>query len=86
MKHDIKGDSPIIKCNAGKIVLDITGKAKTLFIYCEKIMIVQIGQDFPLIELSGLGTTKDASMAFGGKPAQLLAAFKQLQHQLYRMS
>lgn len=39
-----------------------------------------------LIELSGLGTTKDASMAFGGKPAQLLAAFKQLQHQLYRMS
>lgn len=39
-----------------------------------------------LIELSGLGTTKDASMAFGGKPAQLLAAFKQLQHQLYHVS
>ncbi|MFS2224376.1 EcoAI/FtnUII family type I restriction enzme subunit R [Pantoea sp. B65] len=39
-----------------------------------------------LIELSGLGTTKDASMAFGGKPAQLLAAFKQLQHQLYQVS
>lgn len=36
-----------------------------------------------LIELSGLGTTKDASQAFGGKPAHLLAAFKQLQHQLY---
>lgn len=36
-----------------------------------------------LIELSGLGTTKDASQAFGGKPTQLLAAFKQLQHQLY---
>lgn len=39
-----------------------------------------------LIELSGLGTTKDASMAFGGKPAQLLAAFKKLQHQLYNVS
>lgn len=39
-----------------------------------------------LIELSGLGTTKDASTAFGGKPAQLLAAFKQLQHQLYHVS
>lgn len=39
-----------------------------------------------LIELSGLGTTKDASMAFGGKPAQLLAAFKQLQHQLFHVS
>lgn len=36
-----------------------------------------------LIELSGLGTTKDASNAFGGKPAFLLAAFKQLQQQLY---
>lgn len=39
-----------------------------------------------LIELSGLGTTKDAAMAFGGKPIQLLTAFKQLQHQLYRES
>lgn len=39
-----------------------------------------------LIELSGLSTTKDASMAFGGKPAQLLAAFKQLQRQLYHVS
>jgi type I restriction enzyme R subunit len=36
-----------------------------------------------LIELSGLGTTRDASNAFGGKPIQLLAAFKQLQQQLY---
>lgn len=36
-----------------------------------------------LIELSGLGTVKDASTAFGGKPAHLLAAFKQLQQQLY---
>jgi type I restriction enzyme R subunit len=36
-----------------------------------------------LIELSGLGTTKEASNAFGGKPIQLLAAFKQLQQQLY---
>lgn len=39
-----------------------------------------------LIELSGLGTTKDAAIAFGGKPIQLLAAFKQLQHQLYQVS
>lgn len=39
-----------------------------------------------LIELSGLGTTKDASNAFGGKPAYLLAAFKQLQQQLYYVS
>lgn len=39
-----------------------------------------------LIELSGLGTTKDAYMTFGGKPAQLLSAFKQLQHQLYHVS
>jgi type I restriction enzyme R subunit len=39
-----------------------------------------------LIELSGLGTTKDASMAFGGQPAQLLTAFKQLQYQLYHAS
>lgn len=39
-----------------------------------------------LIELSGLGTTKDASIVFGGKPAHLLAAFKQLQHQLYQVS
>ncbi|MGP4933051.1 EcoAI/FtnUII family type I restriction enzme subunit R [Pseudoalteromonas nigrifaciens] len=36
-----------------------------------------------LIELSGLGTTKDASKAFGGKPVHLLSAFKQLQQQLY---
>lgn len=36
-----------------------------------------------LIELSGLGTIKDASNAFGGKPAYLLDAFKQLQQQLY---
>jgi type I restriction enzyme R subunit len=39
-----------------------------------------------LIELSGLGTTRDASRVFGGKPAYLLAAFKQLQHQLYYAS
>lgn len=39
-----------------------------------------------LIELSGLGTTRDASQAFGGKPAHLLEAFKQLQHQLYHMA
>jgi len=39
-----------------------------------------------LIELSGLGTTKDASMVFGGKPAYLLTAFKQLQHQLYHVN
>lgn len=39
-----------------------------------------------LIELSGLGTIKDASSAFGGKPAYLLTAFKQLQHQLYHVN
>ncbi|MBF4296311.1 DEAD/DEAH box helicase, partial [Vibrio anguillarum] len=39
-----------------------------------------------LIELSGLGTVKDASTAFGGKPAYLLAAFKQLQQQLYHVN
>ena len=39
-----------------------------------------------LIELSGLGTIKDASTAFGGKPAYLLAAFKQLQQQLYHVN
>ena len=36
-----------------------------------------------LIELSGLGTVRDASRAFGGSPNNVLAAFKQLQHQLY---
>jgi len=36
-----------------------------------------------LIELSGLGTTRDASRAFGGKAVNVLSAFKQLQHQLY---
>src|SRR5690554_3270859 len=39
-----------------------------------------------LIELSGLGTVKDASTAFGGKPAYLLAAFKQLHQQLYHVN
>lgn len=39
-----------------------------------------------LIELSGLGTIKDASIAFGGRPAHLLAAFKQLQHQIYQVN
>ena len=39
-----------------------------------------------LIELSGLGTTKDASNAFGGKPTYLLAAFKQLQQQIYHVN
>lgn len=36
-----------------------------------------------LIKMSGLGTTRDASRAFGGSPANVLAAFRQLQHQLY---
>jgi len=36
-----------------------------------------------LIELSGLGTTRDASRAFGGKAINVLSAFKQLQHELY---
>ena len=37
-----------------------------------------------LIRMSGLGTTRDASRAFGGSPAQVLAAFRQLQQELYR--
>ncbi|UHD16004.1 EcoAI/FtnUII family type I restriction enzme subunit R [Thiocapsa bogorovii] len=36
-----------------------------------------------LIKMSSLGTTRDASRAFGGSPANVLAAFRQLQHQLY---
>jgi len=36
-----------------------------------------------LIELSGLGTTRDASRAFGGSAANVLTAFRQLQHELY---
>jgi type I restriction enzyme R subunit len=36
-----------------------------------------------LIELSGLGTTRDASQAFGGSAANVLAAFRDLQHELY---
>jgi len=34
--------------------------------------------------MSGLGTTRDASRAFGGSPANVLAAFRQLQHELYQ--
>lgn len=37
-----------------------------------------------LIKMSGLGTTRDASRAFGGSPANVLAAFRQLQHELYQ--
>ncbi|RKX23564.1 MAG: DEAD/DEAH box helicase, partial [Candidatus Zixiibacteriota bacterium] len=36
-----------------------------------------------LIELSGLGTTRDASRAFGGSATNVLTAFRQLQHELY---
>jgi type I restriction enzyme R subunit len=36
-----------------------------------------------LIKMSGLGTTREASRAFGGNPANVLTAFRQLQHQLY---
>jgi len=36
-----------------------------------------------LIKMTGLGTTRDASGAFGGSAVNVLAAFKQLQHQLY---
>lgn len=36
-----------------------------------------------LIKMSGLGTTRDASQAFGGSPAKVLAAFRSLQHELY---
>jgi type I restriction enzyme R subunit len=36
-----------------------------------------------LIKMSGIGTTRDASQAFGGSPAKILAAFRNLQHELY---
>jgi type I restriction enzyme, R subunit len=36
-----------------------------------------------LIKMSGLGTTSDASRAFGGSAANVLTAFRQLQHELY---
>jgi len=36
-----------------------------------------------LIELSGLSTTRDASQAFGGNAANVLTAFRELQHELY---
>lgn len=36
-----------------------------------------------LIELSELGTTNDASQAFGGSATHVLKAFKTMQHQLY---
>jgi len=51
----------------------------------EKTGVAELGRDrIPvLIELSGLGTTRDASRAFGGSAAEVLAAFKQLQHELY---
>ena len=37
-----------------------------------------------LIELSGLGITRDASRAFGGGAANVLTAFRELQHEIYR--
>jgi len=37
-----------------------------------------------LIKMSGLGTTRDASRAFGGKAVNVLTAFRQLQHELYK--
>ncbi len=36
-----------------------------------------------LIQLSGLGTTRDVSQAFGGSAANVLTAFRDLQQQLY---
>ena len=36
-----------------------------------------------LIELSGLGTIRDASQAFDGNAANVLTAFRELQHELY---
>jgi type I restriction enzyme R subunit len=36
-----------------------------------------------LIQLSGLGTTRDVSQAFGGRATQVLTAFRDLQQQLY---
>lgn len=37
-----------------------------------------------LIQMSELGTTRDASRAFGGSPTNVLVAFRQLQHELFR--
>lgn len=37
-----------------------------------------------LIRMSQLGTTRDASRAFGGSPTNVLTAFRQLQQELYR--
>lgn len=39
-----------------------------------------------LVELSGLGTTKDVASAFGGGAIHLLEAFKNLQLELYRVA
>lgn len=39
-----------------------------------------------LIKLSGMGTTKDVSEVFGGKPTHLLKAFRKLQYQLYHVA
>ncbi|MCU7960139.1 MAG: DEAD/DEAH box helicase, partial [gamma proteobacterium symbiont of Bathyaustriella thionipta] len=36
-----------------------------------------------LIKMSGLGTTRDASRAFGGSASHVLKAFRELQYQLY---
>jgi len=36
-----------------------------------------------LIQLSGLGTTRDLSRAFGGNAENVLTAFRDLQHELY---
>ncbi|CAM6883164.1 MULTISPECIES: EcoAI/FtnUII family type I restriction enzme subunit R [Enterobacteriaceae] len=54
----------------------------------EKIGVMELSRErLPaLIELSGVGTIKDASIAFGGKPAFVLAAFKQLQLHLYHVN
>lgn len=51
----------------------------------EETGVSELGRDrMPgLIKMSGLGTTRDASRIFGGSAANVLTAFRQLQHELY---
>ena len=48
-----------------------------------KQLLVEARDRMPgLIKMSGLGTTRDASRIFGGSAANVLTAFRQLQHEL----
>ncbi|WP_417814409.1 type I restriction-modification enzyme R subunit C-terminal domain-containing protein [Thalassospira alkalitolerans] len=58
--------------------LNRCGQTGTTELACKRLL--------PKMEICRIGTSKDAFMEFGDKPPQLLAAFKQLQHQLYHVS